>query len=342
MSLKSFVSHLILIFGATIMNSLLVGRVSAEVTQMTAKSGVDGSAVIQVKSAVELDGQKEQILLGDLMIIHGVSDKILVDLKEVRLADMPLPGESRSFTAMGLEQVFRPLLREIEAASGQKIILRIPTRVEVVRKSFQLQTVEVESAIKTTLKDICAECRFEISDLILPVIPASISSRSTWNVKLHGEIPKGSFSLPIEVTMPNASKRTYWASGTLTVMKTVPVTTRALGAGERVSGEDFVMQDKDVTFSNDVPANHLDFSASMLARSVSSGQVLWRSVLQREFAVKSGEIVKVTAGSSDWEVTIDGIAQASGYIGDTVNVKIPRTQKLVSGLLTAKGVVEVR
>jgi len=64
--------------------------------------------------------------------------------------------------------------------------------------------------------------------------------------------------------------------------------------------------------------------------------------LQREFAVKSGEIVKVTAGSSDWEVTIDGIAQASGYIGDTVNVKIPRTQKLVSGLLTAKGVVEVR
>jgi flagella basal body P-ring formation protein FlgA len=341
MSCKSFVSHLILFLSALIASSLLNGRASAE-GGLEAKSGADESAVIQVKSVVELDGQKEQISLGDLIIVHGVIEKTLAELKEVRLADMPLPGESRSFTALGLEQVFRPLLHDIEAASGHKITLRIPTRVEVVRKSFRLDASAVESALKTTLKEMCAECRFEISDLILPTIPASVSSASTWAVKLHGEIPKGGFSLPVEVTIPNAGKRTFWVSGTLTVMKSVPVTTRSLGAGERVSSEDFVMQDKDVTFANDIAANHVDFSASVLARSISSGQVLWRSVLKREFAVKSGEIVKVTAGSNDWEVTIDGIAQASGYIGDTVNVKIPRTQKLVSGLLTAKGVVEVR
>jgi flagella basal body P-ring formation protein FlgA len=39
---------------------------------------------------------------------------------------------------------------------------------------------------------------------------------------------------------------------------------------------------------------------------------------------------------------IDGVAQNSAYIGDTVKVKIPRTQKMISGLLTEKGIVEVR
>ncbi|MES2854315.1 MAG: flagellar basal body P-ring formation chaperone FlgA, partial [Bdellovibrionota bacterium] len=105
---------------------------------------------------------------------------------------------------------------------------------------------------------------------------------------------------------------------------------------------DFTLTSRDVTFTNDVAAGSADFESSVAARQLPAGQVVWRSVLRREVAIKYGDVVKVIAGTPDWEVTMDGVSQVSGYIGDNVRVKIPRTQKIVSGILKEKGRVEVQ
>ena len=298
--------------------------------------------VIQVKSVAEVDGKSPEIVLGDLIVARGVSRAALDTLKVIRLADTPNPGESRSFTAMGLEQIFRPHLRAIETQSGERISLRVPTRVTVVRKSFKLQIDDVGSHIKTQLKELCGDCEFEISGLQLPAVPASIPAGSTWSIKFRNELPKGSFSVPLEVSHEDGSKRTYWIAGVLAVHRKVPVASRSLQAGERVRPEDFNMKSKDITFANDIAANDAELAASVVARAIGAGQIIWRSGLRREVAVKTGDTVKVVAGSDGWQVMIDGIAQGSAYIGDFVKVKIQRTQKMISGLLTEKGVVEVR
>jgi flagella basal body P-ring formation protein FlgA len=303
--------------------------------------GADDEAVIQVKSIAEVDGKHSEITLGDLMVARGVSASAVESLKSVRLADTPNPGESRSFTAMGLEQVFRPYLRKIEDKTGEHINLRVPTRVTITRKSFRLHPEDVEADIKNQLKQFCADCAFEITALSLPAVPAAVPSGATWSVKIRSEIPKGSFSLPLEVANDDGSKRTYWISGTLVVQRKVPVAARAIQIGEHLRAEDFTMQSKDVTFSNDVPASEGELLSSVAARQLSAGQIVWRSNLRRELAVKSGDIVRVMAGEDGWQVSIDGIAQSGGYIGEMVKVKIQRTQKLISGILTEKGTVEV-
>jgi flagella basal body P-ring formation protein FlgA len=91
-----------------------------------------------------------------------------------------------------------------------------------------------------------------------------------------------------------------------------------------------------------MPAGLTDRQTSVAARELGAGQFIGRNELRRELAVKNGDIVKVVAGSAEWQITIDGVAQGSGYLGDTVNVKIPRTAKLVSGTLKERGLVEVR
>jgi flagella basal body P-ring formation protein FlgA len=308
--------------------------------------GVGVETVIQVKSVVEVDGTKPEIFLGDLVVAHGVSDNALEAIKNVRLADTPKAGESRSFTSMGLEQIFRQHLRDHEAQSGEKISLRIPTRVTVVRKSFKLLPEEVQAELKSQMKEFCADCSFEISNFQLPTLSTTVSNGSSWAVKLRHEMPKGSFSLPVEVTNEDASKRVYWITGSVAISKKVPVAARAMQAGERLQPQDFTMQTKDITFSTDTAASEAELSSTVAARQISAGQIVWRSLLRREMAVKNGDIVKVIAGDASgnggWQVMIDGVAQGSGYIGDLINVKIPRTQKLLSGLLTEKGIVEVR
>lgn len=309
---------------------------------MTFAEAEEAEGVIHVRPVVEVDGKKADITLGDLIVATGVSRSALDTLKDVRLADIPQPGESRFFTAMGIEQVFRPYLRKIENQNGERISLRVPARVTVVRKSFRLNEHDVIEHITARLKEICSDCEFEITNLSLPVVPPNIPSDSTWTLQMRGEVPKGSFSFPLIVNHEAGNKRTYWVSGVLSVRRKVPVASRALQAGERLHPEDFIIQMKDITFSTDVAASEQDLLSSVMARPIGAGQIIWRGALRRDVAVKMGDVVKVTTGSDGWQVTIDGIAQGSAYIGDTLKVKIPRTQKVISGIVAEKGVVEVR
>ena len=302
----------------------------------------DSEATVQVKSVVEIDGETPEITLGDLIVARGVSEKTLDTLRKIRLADTPAPGESRNFTDVGIEQVFRSHLASIEGAGAETINLRVPARVTVVRKSFRLRPMEVETALKQELSEICNDCSFEVTNLVLPAVQPTIGSGSKWQLRVRPELPKGNFSIPLEVANEDGTKRSYWITGSLVIRKNVPVASRGMSAGERLQAEDFTLQMKEVTFSTDVPPTREEIASSVLSRPISPGQILWRSGLRREMAVKSGDAVKVTAGSDEWQISIDGIAQTSGYIGDLVKVKIPRTQKMISGLLTERGIVEVR
>jgi flagella basal body P-ring formation protein FlgA len=308
----------------------------------SARAQSESGAVIQVRSAVELEGAKSEIMLGDLIVARELSESTLAFLSEVRVADMPKAGESRTFTASGFEQIVRPQLDEIQEKTGERLTLRVPTRVTVARKAFQMRPKDVEASIRSQLRGLCGDCEFEITGLNLPLIPASAASGGSWQIRMRSEIPKGNFSVPVEVTSAEGSRRNYWISGTLAVRREVPVASRALQFGEKIQAQDFNIQMRDVTFSTDVGASAADFDSSVVARQVSAGQIIWRNSLRRELALKPGDAVKVTAGSDSWVITIDGVAQSNGYIGDLVRVKIPRTQKLVSGVLKEKGVVEVQ
>lgn len=302
----------------------------------------ESEGLIQVKPVVEIDHQKAEIMLGDLIATRGVSQATLGELNKIRLADAPNPGETRTFTAIGLEHVFRPHLQAIERKAGEKIGLRVPTRVTVMRKSFRLTEDQVISHMKEKFKEICGDCAFDISGLTLPAVPTTIPAGSTWVVRTRGDLPKGSFSLPLDVSYESGGKRTYWITGVLAVRREMPVATRALQMGERLLPEDFIIQPKDITFATDVAATGNELASSIVARPIAAGQVIWRSGLRKEMAVKMGDAVKVVAGQDGWQVTIDGVAQGSAYIGDTLRVKIPRTQKMISGFVSEKGIVEVR
>ena len=315
---------------------------TAEAVYENPADKMESGATLQLKSVVEVDGTKPEITLGDLIIARGFDEATLKEMRAVRLADTPNPGESRSFTAMGLEQIFHPYVLAIEEKTGDKVSLRVPARITVVRKSFRLKPEEVEAAIKTQLKTFCVDCEFEITGLSVPLVPTTVSAGSTWKVRMNPEMPKGSFSVPLEVINEDASKRTYWISGTLAVRRTVPVTSRSVMMGEHLQSEDFTMQSRDITFSSDTPATEADITASVTSRQIAAGQILWRSGLRRELALKMGDGVKVVTGNDAWQISVDGISQSNAYVGDTVRVKIPRTQKILSGLLRDKGVVEVQ
>src|ERR1700733_7150840 len=127
------------VVGMFVSSAFAADEDSSEAVYENPADKMESGATLQLKSVVEVDGSKPEITLGDLIVAKGFDESSLKALRAVRLADTPNPGESRSFTAMGLEQIFRPYIRTIEEKIGDNISLRVPTRVTVVRKSFRLK-----------------------------------------------------------------------------------------------------------------------------------------------------------------------------------------------------------
>lgn len=306
-------------------------------------SVASAEAVIRVLPKVEVDA-KETITLGDITQFEDLdlSEKQIKKLQSVHLADAPKPGESRLFTDIGLAQVLRTHIRAIEQKTGEKITLHMPAKVTVIRKPLRLEESAVAAELKKQMNALCLDCEFEISQLILPVLNQSIPSGSRWALKMRPELPKGSFSIPLEIKNEDSTRRLFWITGQVIVRKRVPVAKRLIAIGEKIQSNDISHELKDITFSVDQAADNVEIEASYASREIAANQVVWRSYLRRETATRQGELVRVIAGSESWQISVEGVAQQSGYVGDLIRVKIPRTQKTVSGLIREKGVVEVR
>jgi flagella basal body P-ring formation protein FlgA len=297
---------------------------------------------IRIRPVVEIDSNDPDITFADLVVSHGLETKLVEALKEVRLADSPKAGETRTFTDLGLMEAFRPHIKAISESIHKTVSLSAPARVKVSRKSFHLSPGLVEEELRKEFSLLCSDCKFDFSGVSVPVVPNSVPSTAQWKIRMRSDLPKGSFSLPLDVSIADVPTKTYWVTGTVAIYRQTPVASHSLNVGDRLQPEDFSMQKKDVTFATDAPASASETATSVVGRPVSAGQVIWRGNLRRESAVKLGDVVRVIAGNNEWQVTIDGVAQNAGYIGDFVKVKIPRTQKVISGLLKEKGLVEVQ
>lgn len=300
---------------------------------------------IHVRARSEIE-RKPDILLGDVAefkdLPSNTPQKLLSELKSIRLGDAPKHGESRYFTDLGLAQAFRGRLNKLEEAVGERIELRIPSKVEVVAKLLTLDAKDVEREIVRKARELCRGCEIEITGLAFPLAVANLPSGAEWQIKMRSELPRGSFSIPLEIRRDDGTRRLFWISGHLSARKRVPVAKRTIPAGERIVADDWESQTREIAFATEASAEDSELASAWASRAISPGETISRGAFRREAAVKFGETIRVISGADGWEVAAEGVAQQGGFVGDLIRVRIPRTQKTVSGVLKDKGLVEVQ
>jgi flagella basal body P-ring formation protein FlgA len=72
------------------------------------------------------------------------------------------------------------------------------------------------------------------------------------------------------------------------------------------------------------------------------GQIISFSDIKKEQLVKRNQPVKAIIKSSDWSVSVSGVAKGSGYLGDSINFYNPETKKSISARIVGDGVVEIQ
>src|SRR5262249_1435069 len=117
---------------------------------------------------------------------------------------------------------------------------------------------------------------------------------------------------------------------------------RSLQIGDRVTAQDFSWQYRDTSFALDGAPTAEDLSGKRLKQALASGDVLWKGMLEKERAVRAGDLVELKSTEGIWEVSLNAIAQQDAFIGDVIHLKNPKTNSLLMGQVTGRDEAELR
>ncbi|WP_374031947.1 flagellar basal body P-ring formation chaperone FlgA [Bdellovibrio bacteriovorus] len=289
---------------------------------------------ISIPSSVEIS-QRELLRLGDIATVTGGTEELVNALDAVVLReDCRELLLSQHLNSSEILVKMRAALNSQENLRRLNPQFKVPSQVQVSFASTPVSRQEVERKVHNILKARCNECEYQISIQSTPR-PAS----KLWDLDFTQLSAKGGFLLPLR---DGDQRQIKWISGTIRVSKLTPVTTRLILQGERVQADDLRMSMTDVTFAKDGSLRMEDIQGQMAARSLPVGSTVWASDLKREPAAKKGQIVKALLGDDSFEISVNMMAEDSGFVGDLIKVKNLETQKVLSGLVTEKGVVKLQ
>jgi flagella basal body P-ring formation protein FlgA len=298
---------------------------------------------IVIHEAARVHGPK--LLLGDVAEFNGITEAQKKQLSAVALGDAPAFGESRKFTNISIAEALRAGMRQIGMngdSSDQKVLkLQIPSTVTITGRGVIISETELREKIISGVSETCTGCIVKITELRTPKLE-DISPSGRWDLRADYSKIRGSFQLALEVFEPNENKKIYWLSGRVVISKQVPVVLRNLAPGTRVQPGDIHMAERDITYLLDNSPGEKEAIGSLLKSPVSANQVLLKSHIKRQPALNRGQIVTLTSGKSEWSISMKGVAQDEGYVGDLVKVQNPDTKKIIAGIVVSEGVVEVR
>lgn len=300
----------------------------------------EGRPHIAVKAEVSIN-EERTLSLGDLTDISGFSPSSKEKIQQFQLGKTPDLGTQQTFTSNFISGVLRQALENIDPSEKQGVLIKIPPKILVMNQVPVANSKNIEHKLRAHWEKLCAECRFVVVNLITPPIP-EILKNQPWLLKFTDNIPRGQIAIPLEVQNPEGVSRLFWVRGQVQVQKEVPVTSRAMSFGERIDQADIKFEWRDVTFAYDSAPDRDQVIGRKINRSLRTNEILLSGVLEKERALKRGDVVRVVVGGENWSVMSNAIAEEDGFIGDTVRVRSDKTKKTMTGVVQGDGEVTVR
>lgn len=279
---------------------------------------------------------RSEVKLSQLIDAQGISAQGAKQLSEAVISVAPQDGGRQEIAQSEITSRLRQIV-ETEKSHGHVQVV-IPKSVVIDTLKREISEEQVLTELMQAWQPMCTGCKLEVEALSIP----KIDDIRDWSLRLKPELPKGSFSIPVSIVRANGSMTPAWVSGRLLLKKKVPVAAKVINAQERVQKDDFTWEYRDTSYAVDgIPAAE-DMVGKRVRRGLRAGDVLWSSLLEKEKAIRRGELVTVKSGEKNWEVSISVIAQQDAFIGDIINLKYPKTNTALSGLVTGQGEVELR
>jgi flagella basal body P-ring formation protein FlgA len=265
------------------------------------------------------------------------STESLGSLGDTVVRDGLAAGSSDVVSGARLNSWFRPIVSKARA-EGRVLRLGLPPKLIITASTREFTAATIASELIEGWRSQCGACRLEIEGLNLP----QVGRVRAWSIKSLPTLPRGPFSVALEIHRDKAAPTVGWVSGRVLVKRRVPVAKRLLPVGERLRDDDFAFEYRDTAQAYDGIPEQKDLTGHKLVRPIANGDVVWKGSIERERAIHRGDLVQLRASDKDWEVSIGVIAPQDAVVGDVLNFKNTRTNATVVGRVTAPGQAEIQ
>jgi len=300
-------------------------------------SAVQAAEVLRVRPYLVVSPGHE-VKLAELVDKEGVSTELMLKLQDVSISTAPAYGEKQELANASLTAALRPFVQEERSRSKKNLMLIIPKTVTIDTVKRALNPAMVQDELLQAWKPLCSSCKLEIEGLSLP----RVEGVRDWTLKIKAELPRGSFSIPVDLIREDNSTTPAWISGRLITKKRVPVAKHLLNINDPVLPKDIAWEYRDTSFAIDGTPTAEDMVGMRMKQSLRNDEILWKNMLEREKVIRRGELVQVKSGQRGWEITMSVIAQQDAFMGDVVSLKNPKTGNVLMGTVVAQGEVELR
>ncbi len=287
----------------------------------------------------------ETITLGDILSIEGLPPDVTRELTRLSLGTAPGFGERRTFSDRGLSSLLRYHVGLKEKEVGRELLegatVVIPKEVIVEGAGLLVTEEQVRARILERARELCSTCKIEIAQVKLGHLKLYPPS-SSWDVGLNGSALQGSFTGEIEVVDQYKLIDRVPLSGQFRISRKVAVLKRSLQTNDVIVSGDIEWVERDFNGSLITPAQASELEKARARRPLASGHMIQSADLVREYPVRRGDAVEVLIRQEDWKVSVKGIAEQSGQVGEKIFVKNTASQKKLSAVVVEPGVVEVK
>lgn len=277
------------------------------------------SSLIYIKVLENIEIDDDNIILGKIAKIEGNDSVLIENLRQIIIANAPLPGKSRKLEG----DLFKLRLKQ-NSVDLNRLDLRIPPKVIVTRRFIEVSREEIQALVSNYLLEhmpaVGGDVRIKevqvAEALKLPTGRVTYKLNPPRNLKMLGKIP---ISIHFDVN-GNYQKR-VWATATVEVLAEVVVTKRPLGRHKPLTEDDFELQRMDLS---NVPANVITEPEAILGkrtrRAIGAKTILRADLIEFPPLVKRGDLVMIIAESDGFKITALGQVKKRGRLGERIPV----------------------
>lgn len=283
---------------------------------MTLDSTAWARPEIRFEREIEVS-ERSEYRLSDLVELKGGDEALLRRLEQ---------------TIWNGDRSWRESMRTWRTDQGEQPLFVLPSEIRL-KKVKTYSSAEFRRKLRNALSVQCQDCEFSFQS----IQDGNVRLQSDWQMDESAIKVAGSLLIPVR-----DSSSTQWVSVRLRVQRPALVTKRSVLMGQSLTNSDYESRLMDVTFARETPVSAKDLGEMVTARMLGAGQVIYPSDVKREDLVRRGQIVKLIAGASDFEVSVPAIAEQSGRMGDVVRLKTQDSGKVVSGQVSGPGEVRMQ
>lgn len=303
--------------------------------------GSDAPATVTVRPHSEVDGPV--IHLGEIADIDSPDAGFKAGLAGVEVGQIPLPSYSRSISRWTLEAHIKRYLKESGIDPG-RVNLECPESVKVTRKARRIEPEELVRVAEAYVRahmpwkesEVNITCPRPPREVVTPVGKVELVAEAFPTTRYLG-------TTSVKVNILHDGKRYSWVSVPLRldVVKDVVVTKHHIDRYQVVTEDDVTLQKREIlTMPRDVLYEIGEAVGMRATRTMSEGEPVTRSGLERPPVVLRGDAVTILSRVGQIEVRAPGEALGDGGIGDVVLVRNRDSGKLIHAIVVERGIVK--